>query len=127
MNYWHYFLILLFSSILEKGYAACMSPFINDIQFDYQECSVTVKWNPPECTALGYIVQFAQGCSSEWRNSTASGDETKHIISDLSFFAACQINDCYIKIVAEFSEQSQVKPCIGIGDFVLLPSLRQGK
>ena len=97
-------------------------------------CSIIVYWTLyPMCsTSLThrYVVQFAQGCQSNWNNKTSESDETFLVIEDQSFFLACLLGDCYIRVIAELFDVDAVplnitSTCVRIGESSYDPTSRK--
>ena len=124
--------ILLVSSLPRKAYSIQCQHVqeVYDIAFEFQDnCSLTVYWTSPECiySVVRYTVQSAQGCPSEWTNTTTKSNETFLEIEDRALFTACLLGECYVRVLAEFDGDSErvYSHCVGIGDSFHDPSFRQ--
>ena len=97
-------------------------------------CSITVYWTLyPMCsTSLirRYVVQFAQGCQSNWNNKTSESDDTFLVIENQSIFLACLLGDCYVRVIAELFDADAVplnitSTCVRIGESFHDPTSRK--
>ena len=104
----HLILLLFFSQCNAKSVQQCFRPLPGpEIKHDFYSCSVVMDWSryaTEDCErALGYQVQYINGCTSDYVSLDYTPNET--FIFPNKIPGDCSVDtNCYARVRAKFGE-----------------------